>query len=644
MLLIAFMSFIGEIANAQKIPIANADGITIYYKIVSNNQVELVTPPTKYTGNVVIPPTVSYKNKNYQVTAIGAGAFMECIALRSVTIPNSVMLIDYMAFTGCTNLTSIVIPNSVREIGTNAFASCSSLSSITIPNSITKVGNNAFNDTEWYNKQPDGLVYIGKVAHKYKGVMPANTSIIIKKGTVSISFMAFARCDGLVSITIPNSVTSIDEFAFENCSNLKSVNIPNGVKTIENGTFSGCSSLTKIIIPNSVTYIYGGFDGCTNLTSITIPNSVKRMDAGTFSKTAWLKNQPDGLVYIGKVAYAYKGVMPKNTSIRIKEGTLVLAGCLFSGCSNLTSITIPNSVITIGYDAFRNCTNLTSVVIPNGIKEIETDAFQDCSNLTSASVPNSIIGKIKGQSIFRNCYKLKAVKVRNANGTVKQNSDWYWFSKKELPSINNLPPVLRRLVANMVSVEGGSIVYHGENKWVSSFSIGKYEVTLEEWEAVMGNKPNEFKMANNLPVESVSWHDCNAFIKKLNQLTGMKFRLPKDLEWYYAARGGNKSRGLFFAGSDLIHEVAYYDGNSNRMTHKVGEKKPNELGLYDMSGNVWEWCEDYSVGALNQEKRIVRGGSYRFGYNACKVYDGAQEFSPSDTRSDVGFRLVLDPQ
>lgn len=128
---------------------------------------------------------------------------------------------------------------------------------------------------------------------------------------------------------------------------------------------------------------------------------------------------------------------------------------------------------------------------------------------------------------------------------------------------------------------------------LSGYYIGQTEVTQELWYAVMGTNPSEFTRFSLNPVENVSWDDCQEFIKKLNQLTGINFRLPTEAEWEYAARGGNKSNGYKYSGSNSIGKVAWHNGNSGYGTHKVGIKAPNELGIYDMSGNVYEWCSDW---------------------------------------------------
>jgi formylglycine-generating enzyme required for sulfatase activity len=155
---------------------------------------------------------------------------------------------------------------------------------------------------------------------------------------------------------------------------------------------------------------------------------------------------------------------------------------------------------------------------------------------------------------------------------------------------------------------------------LSDFYIGKHVVTQRQWEDVMNANPSEFR-GKDLPVENVSWDDAQKFIAKLNARTGKNYRLPTEAEWEYAARGGSQSRGYKYSGSNNIDEVAWCGGNSGRTTHPVGKKKPNELGIYDMSGNVWEWCQDWygpyngeaqtdPTGAKTGQYRVYRGGSW----------------------------------
>ena len=184
---------------------------------------------------------------------------------------------------------------------------------------------------------------------------------------------------------------------------------------------------------------------------------------------------------------------------------------------------------------------------------------------------------------------------------------------------------------------------------LSSYYIGKTEVTQALWQAVMGSNPSNFK-GSDLPVECVSWDDCQEFIQKLNSLTGRNFRLPTEAEWEFACRGGNNSRGYKYSGSNNLGSVAWYDDERGK-THPVATKAPNELGIYDMSGNVWEWCSDWfeiytansqinPTGPQSGESRVIRGGSWDYDAWRCRssVRDGDD---PTDRSLILGLRLAL---
>ena len=261
------------------------------------------------------------------VTSIGYKAFYNCSGLTSVTIGNGVTSIGYSAFDGCSSLTSITIPNGVMSISKNAFFGCYKLASISIPDSVTSIGPSAFYDTAWYNNQPNGLVYAGKVAYKYKGTMPSNTAIVLKEGTLGISDSAFSGCKGLTSVTIPNSVTNIVDWAFYDCTGLTSVTIPNSVTSIGKSAFYGCSGLTSVAIGNSVTSIgYSAFYGCKGLTSVTIPNSVTSIGNWAFDGCSSLtsimyKGTTKQWFAILKETY-WKDDVPSSCKVYCTDGTI----------------------------------------------------------------------------------------------------------------------------------------------------------------------------------------------------------------------------------------------------------------------------------------------------------------------------------
>lgn len=218
----------------------------------------------------------------------------------------------------------------------------------------------------------------------------------------------------------------------------------------------------------------------------------------------------------------------------------------------------------------------------------------------------------------------------------------------------------------MVSVEGGTFMMGATAEQdidavddespvhqvtLSAYAIGETEVSQELWMAVMGSNPSTYTDGSNLPVENVSWYDCQTFITKLNQLTGKRFRLPTEAEWEFAARGGNLSQGYKYAGSNDINEVAWYSSNSDGRIHVMATKAPNELGLFDMSGNVWEWCQDrygnYSsepqtdpTGPYVLAYRVIRGGSYSVNAGDCRV-SNRDNLKPEYDWYHCGLRLAL---
>jgi formylglycine-generating enzyme required for sulfatase activity len=226
--------------------------------------------------------------------------------------------------------------------------------------------------------------------------------------------------------------------------------------------------------------------------------------------------------------------------------------------------------------------------------------------------------------------------------------------------------VARRAEPMLVYVEGGTFTMGCSSEQsdcetdekpthqvtLSSYYIGKYEVTQAQWEAVMGNNPSYFKCAS-CPVEVVSWDDVQVFISELNNKSGKRYRLPTEAEWEYAARGGAKSQGYKYSGSNELNSVGWNKDNSGDKTHPVGQKSPNELGIYDMTGNVWEWCSDwyggYSSGSQtnpegvsNGSYRVLRGGSWDDNARGCRVAD-RRSLSPDYRGVNYGFRLVLVP-
>ena len=261
--------------------------------------------------------------------------------------------------------------------------------------------------------------------------------------------------------------------------------------------------------------------------------------------------------------------------------------------------------------------------------------------------------------------------VSNAVASSSSNTLGYSSGSSSMASGSNTIsiPVKDGISIDMAKVEAGTFMMGATSEMKDSYDdpdsdekpvhqvtltndyyMGKYEVTQALWQAVMGSNPSNFK-GDNLPVEEVSWNDCLEFISKLISLTGRNFRLPTEADWEYAARGGKKSRSYQYSGSSNISDVAWYDGNSVNKTHPVGTKQANELGIYDMTGNVWEWCSEWygfyssssqtnPTGADSGSSRVFRGGSWYGNARYCRL--SFRDCTPPDCRGyNLGLRLAL---
>ena len=460
--LLALMSIVGAHASQQ---IGD-----LYYNLDDDNLTASVTySDEKYTGDIVIPVSVTYNNNTYAVTTIGGEAFYCCRELTSVTIPNSVTSIEYSAFQNCSALTSLNIPSSLTSISSNALQGCSGLTAISV-----ETGNSIYDSRDNCN---------ALIETASNTLLLGCKNTIIPNTVTTIEGNAFYNCQGLTSISIPNGVTTIKGSAFENCSALTSLNIPSSVTSIQASAFRGCTALASIsvetgnsiydsrdncnaiiqtasntlilgcknsTIPNTVTTIGEcAFSDCTELESITIPGSVTEIQSRAFENCAALLSLtiPETVTNIDTQAFLYvPNIIYNGTNSNAPWGAKSMNGTIdgyfvydddtkttLLVCSSLAegSITVPNTVTNIDADAFEYCekiteltilgsitsignyafyqSKITSITLPNTLTTIGEDAFGECSLLTSFTIPSSVTSI--GDYAFEYCTGLTEITV-----------------------------------------------------------------------------------------------------------------------------------------------------------------------------------------------------------------------------------------
>lgn len=364
-----------------------ADGI--YYNI-DGNGVSVTCPVDyyysseytgAYSGDVIIPDSVTYDGVTYPVTSVGENAFYNCKSLNSVSIPIS-----------------------VRSIGSEAFRFCYALTDVNLPNTIQYIGT----------------------------------------------------------------------LAFDNCSSLTSIVIPDCVKEILYGTFMQCVSLSSVMLPNTIEWIEeAAFAGCSALTDINFPDNLRTMGRDVFNRTAWLDNQPDGVVYFGSFACGYKGESP--VTIQIAEGTTHIAEWAFCYLDSLVSVTIPNSIETISYAAFYTCKSLKDVTLPNHLLGIDPEAFYDCIALTDISFPSTL--QYIERCAFYGCKSLTSVIFPARLGFIGQWSFGYCQALTDV-YCHTSEPIL--LFENPFVLSSGD--YSGRTLHVPVGALENYQYAEEEYD------------------------------------------------------------------------------------------------------------------------------------------------------------------
>ena len=426
------------------------DDIWYYYTNEDDDEVGVMYSKSgEYSGDVVIPSTVTYNGKQYTVTSIGSKAFSGCTRLKKVTIPNSVTNIGDNAFSECRGLKAVTIGNSVTSIGSGAFTYCSYLTEVTIPNSVTNIGDKAF----YY-------------CYGLKAVTIGNS-------VTSIGDYAFDGCPNLIEITIPNSVTNIGDNAFSECRGLKAVTIGNSVTAIGGWAFSYCTGLTTVVwnarssqIPLSE---FGNpmppFSNCDRLTDFVFGEEVEHIPAYLCYNLTSLKNLVIGnsVTTIGNSAFSdCTGLTTVTWNARNVQDFQSTGGRPFSNCKNLTefvfgeevehipaylcynltllnTIVIPNSVTSIGKGAFAYCTGLTEVTIPNSVTSIGSRAFFSCTGLKKVTIGNSV--KSIGNEAFPHCTSLTAITIPNSVTSIESGTFYSCTSLKTVTIGNSVKSI-----------------------------------------------------------------------------------------------------------------------------------------------------------------------------------------------------------
>ena len=436
-------------------------------------------------ASLEIPSKVVYSGNTYTVTEIGNYAFQACEMLESVTIPNT-----------------------VKKVGIYAFAACTKLLNISFPESLEDVMGGALYECAWYDNQPDGLIYVGNLLYRYKGVAPAET-IEVREGTKAILDFAFCQQSNIQSVVLPNSVTSVHVQAFANCPNLETIVLPNSLSVIEDETFSNCTKLSSINLPQNVSIIganafracssllhiewpqqltnigASAFYECTQLDNVdAIPASIQKIGAKAFYNTAWEQRQPAGYIYIHNVFYAYTGELTENLHINIKPGTTYISGGAVSRCivvngryseNVVRKLTIPTTVTEIEDETFRSCRNLDTII---------------CTSVEPPVISENTFNPTLQKDKHVLLVPTKALDIYSWMGLLPYEAAPYWNN------FTNVKPITDPYVYDPMYFEKDSIQYHITNDTLAPYEV---EVThwysLEQWDMQRYNYP-ELTTAN----------------------------------------------------------------------------------------------------------------------------------------------------
>jgi len=340
----------------------------ISYNILEGSNVEVTKSEPAYTGEVVIPASVTHDGATYTVTAIGNEAFYFCMSVTKVTLPEGITVLGPSAFDFCMSLAEVNIPSTVTSIGDDAFRMCGKIAELNLPEGLKSIGKEAFQGCTSLTSIviPDAVESIGEYAFQRN---TAAMTLKIGSGIKTIEDYAFSSCSAVAAIEVPEGVTSIGKFAFSDCSALESLKLPQSLKTIDNNAFARATSLSDVSLPDALESV-----GCR-----------------IFLNSKWENEQPDGLIIVDDyVAYWQKGKLPENSAVTLPDGVRILAGDAFNQQIKLAAITLPESLVAIGEKALWYCNSLTELTIPDNVKTIGSEAMGYCASIKTLSLGKSL--------------------------------------------------------------------------------------------------------------------------------------------------------------------------------------------------------------------------------------------------------------
>ena len=618
---------------------------------------------------LVIPPTV---------TNIGNYVLYYCDGLTSIDIPNTVTSIGEKAFAYCSNLTTVEIASSVTYIGIEAFKGSNKISSLMI------VG-----EGEWPGAAISCAcknVYLDSRLTSVNGMSVKPTHVYCYTPTPpACDENAFTDYSGTLHVPSTSIAMYFMTPCWSNFTNIagdvvepESVSLSNDVIEM---LASDQYSLTATVAPADAT-------PNTVLWKSTNPD-IAKVDNGTV--TAISIGECDIIAScMGKQAVCHVTVSQSTVILTLDQDKVsVLPNHIVEITPSASTDILPELAVTSDDPTIAGARVMNGKVQVVGIKEGTTTIIVSSADGTAQAATCLVtvyteVGDLSGDGFVNISDVTKLIDYlldADVTGIYAHNADTNMDGDVNIADVTALIDFLlgdgvwpwdgkrfkvNGVVFNMVEVEGGTFTmgateeqgsdaeddeYPTHQVTLQNYRIGETEVTQALWEAVMGYNPSDFTGDPNRPVDHVNWVKCQEFVEKLNELTGENFRLPTEAEWEFAARGGNNSQHYKYAGSNDIEAVAWFKSNSNNQTHAVRTKQANELGLYDMSGNVMEWCQEefynYDGSSLMQLRtpdfpyRILRGGAWESSAAGCRVSfrTSWDEWNAPENR--YGFRLAL---